>query len=51
MIELYHFEPTSNSGELLICLKEKGIDFVGHYVDVLAGAMYSFTYLIQTFTQ
>ena len=41
MIELYHWEPTSNSGEVLICLKEKGIDFVGHYVDVLAGEQFS----------
>ena len=41
MIELYHFEPTSNSGEVLICLKEKGIDFVGHYVDVLAGEQFA----------
>ena len=45
MIELYHFEPTSNSGELLICLKEKGIDFVGHYVDVLAGEQVSADFL------
>ena len=41
MIELYHFEPTANSGEVLICLKEKGIDFVGHYVDVLAGEQFA----------
>ena len=41
MIELYHFEPTSNSAEVLICLKEKGIDFVGHYVDVLAGEQFA----------
>jgi len=26
-LELYHWEPTVNSGELLICLKEKGIPF------------------------
>ncbi len=41
MIELYHFEPTANSGEVLICLKEKGIDFVGRYVDVLAGEQFA----------
>ena len=41
MIELYHFEPTTNSGEVLILLKEKGVDFVGHYVDVLAGEQFS----------
>ena len=45
MIELYHFEPTSNSGEVLICLREKGIDFVGHYVDVLAGEQFSAEFL------
>ena len=45
MIELHHFEPTSNSGEVLICLKEKGIDFVGHYVDVLAGEQFSAEFL------
>jgi glutathione S-transferase len=45
VIELYHFEPTSNSGEVLICLKEKGIDFVGHYVDVLAGEQFSAAFL------
>jgi glutathione S-transferase/GST-like protein len=36
MIELYHGEPGANSGEVLICLHEKGIDFVDRYVDVLA---------------
>ncbi len=35
MIELYHWEPTSNSGEPLILLKERGADFTGRYVDVL----------------
>ena len=45
MIELHHFEPTSNSGEVLILLKEKGIDFVGHYVDVLAGEQFSPAFL------
>jgi glutathione S-transferase len=36
MIELYHWEPGSNSGEVLILMHEKGIDFVSRYVDVLA---------------
>jgi glutathione S-transferase/GST-like protein len=36
MIELYHSEPGANSGEALICLQEKGIDFASRYVDVLA---------------
>lgn len=40
MIELYHWEPTSNSGEALVCLKEKGIDFTSRYVDVLAGEQF-----------
>ena len=36
MLDLYHWEPTANSGEVLILLKEKGLQFAGHYVDVLA---------------
>jgi glutathione S-transferase len=36
VIELYHGEPGPGSGEVLILLKEKGIDFVSHYVDLLA---------------
>ncbi len=36
MIELYHWEPNGASGRVMICLKEKGIDFTGHYIDVLA---------------
>ena len=36
MLELYHFEPGSNSGEPIICLKEKGLQFESRYVDVLA---------------
>ena len=35
MLELYHAEPVANSMKPLICLKEKGIDFVSHYVDLL----------------
>ncbi len=35
MIALYHWEPGPNSGEVLILLKEKGIEFTGRYVDVL----------------
>ena len=45
MIELYHWEPTSNSGEVLILLKEKGVDFVDHYVDVLKGEQFSADFL------
>lgn len=34
-LELYHAEPVANSMKPLICLKEKGLDFVSHYVDLL----------------
>jgi len=34
MIELYHAEPASNSLKVLICLKEKGIAFVSHLMDI-----------------
>jgi glutathione S-transferase len=33
MIELYHSEPNTFSLKPLVALHEKGIDFVGHYVD------------------
>jgi glutathione S-transferase len=36
VIELYHAEPASNSLKVLICLKEKGIDFVSHLMDIQA---------------
>src|SRR5215471_10518049 len=35
MLELYHAEPVANSMKPLICLKEKRLDFVSHYVDLL----------------
>lgn len=35
MLELYHAEPVANSMKVLICLKEKGLDFVSRYVDLL----------------
>ncbi len=35
MLELYHAEPLANSMKALLCLKEKGLDFVSHYVDLL----------------
>ena len=34
MLGLHHFEPTSNSGEVLICLKEKGAEFDYHYINM-----------------
>jgi glutathione S-transferase len=35
MLELYHAEPVANSMKSLLCLKEKGLEFVSHYVDLL----------------
>lgn len=35
MLELYHAEPVANSMKVLICLKEKELDFVSHYVNLL----------------
>jgi glutathione S-transferase/GST-like protein len=40
-LALYHWEPTANSGELLIALNEKGVAFTSHYVDVLAFEQHS----------
>jgi len=35
MLHLYHAEPVANSMKSLLCLKEKGLEFVSHYVDLL----------------
>jgi len=35
MLDLYHAEPVANSMKVLLCLKEKGLAFVSHYVDLL----------------
>jgi glutathione S-transferase len=35
MLDLYHAEPLANSMKPLLCLKEKGLAFVSHYVDLL----------------
>lgn len=35
MLELYHWEPTANSAEPLICLEEKGTSYTPHYVNLL----------------
>ncbi len=40
-IELYHWEPNGACGQVLIALKEKGLDFKSHYVDVLAFEQHS----------
>lgn len=34
MLELYHYEPSANSMKPMLCLKEKGIDFISRYVDL-----------------
>ncbi len=36
MIDLYHAEPVANSLKVLLTMKEKGIDFTSHYVDILS---------------
>lgn len=35
MLELYHAEPVANSMKVLLCMKEKNIEFVSHYVNLL----------------
>ncbi|HEY7841119.1 MAG TPA: glutathione S-transferase family protein [Gammaproteobacteria bacterium] len=35
MLELYHAEPVANSMKVLLCMKEKNIGFVSHYVNLL----------------
>ena len=34
-MELYHWEPNGASGRVMICLKEKGLEFTSHYIDIL----------------
>ncbi len=36
MLDLYHWEPNGASARALICLEEKGLEYSGCYVDVLA---------------
>ena len=35
MITLYHWEPNANSGKPILTLKEKGVEFTSHYLDLL----------------
>ncbi len=35
LLELYHAEPVANSMKVLLYMKEKQLDFVSHYVDLL----------------
>lgn len=44
MLELYHWEPNAESLALLICLKEKKLEFASHYVDMLKLEQHSETY-------
>lgn len=44
-LELYHWEPNGDSAKLLICLKEKGAEFKGHYVDIIKFEQYEQKYL------
>jgi len=34
MLDLYHYEPTANSMKVLLCFKEKRLEFTSHYVDL-----------------
>jgi len=36
MLELYHWEPNGDSLKLIVALKEKGVPYASHYVDLLA---------------
>ena len=45
MLELYHYEPGANSAKPMICLKEKGLDFVSHYIDLHAFEQHSPEYV------
>lgn len=45
MLELYHYEPTANSAKPLICLKEKGLEFSSHYIDLHAFEQHSPKYV------
>ena len=45
MLELYHWEPTLESAKVMIGLKEKGLDFTSHYVDILGLEQYSKDFL------
>lgn len=40
-LDLYHWEPSVNSGELLIALYDKGLGFTSHYIDLLAFEQHS----------
>ena len=45
MLTLYHWEPNANSGKPMLALKEKGVDFESHYLDLLNFDQHSPEYL------
>jgi glutathione S-transferase/GST-like protein len=45
MLEVYTWEPNANSGKPLLCLKEKGVEFVYHYIDMSKLEQHSARYL------
>lgn len=40
MLQLYHWEPVGDSARLLIALEETGVEYQGHYIDVLEFEQY-----------
>lgn len=45
MLELYHWEPNAESAKVMLCLKEKGVEFKSHYVDILELEQYTKDFL------
>jgi GST-like protein len=45
MLELYHWEPNAESAKVMLCLKEKGVEFESRYVDILELEQYSKDFL------
>ena len=45
MLTLYHWEPNANSGKPMLALKEKGVEFESHYLDLLNFDQHSLEYL------
>lgn len=45
MLDVYHWEPNANSGKPILCLKEKGVDYNSHYIDLLNFDQHSPEYL------
>ena len=45
MLDVYSWEPNANSGKPLLCLKEKGVDFDFHYINMGALEQHSPEYV------